>query len=65
MTAEEFVLTSIIKVKSVKLELISENDALEAVDKAKREIAWNVHKMICSKASIDDIDHYVCGICDY
>jgi len=41
----------------------------EAVDDAKdlamRDLAWNVHVMISEGKSISEIDHYVCGICDF
>lgn len=41
----------------------------EAVDDAKdlamRDIAWNVHVMISEGKSVGEIDHYVCGICDF
>ena len=41
----------------------------EAVDNAKdlamRDMAWNVHVMISEGKSISEIDHYVCGICDF
>lgn len=41
----------------------------EAVDDAKdlamRDMAWNVHVMISEGKSIGEIDHYVCGICDF
>lgn len=41
----------------------------EAVDDVKdlamRDMAWNVHVMISEGKSIGEIDHYVCGICDF
>ena len=41
----------------------------EAVDDAKdlamRDMAWNIHVMISEGKSISEIDHYVCGICDF
>ena len=44
-------------------------DLEEAVDDAKdlamRDMAWNVHVMISEGKSIGEIDHYVCGICDF
>jgi len=41
----------------------------EAVDDVKdlamRDMAWNIHVMISEGKSISEIDHYVCGICDF
>lgn len=37
----------------------------DAKDLAMRDMAWNVHVMISEGKSIDEIDHYVCGICDF
>lgn len=44
---------------------VEEDDAYEAVDMAKREIAWEVHKMICAGATISEIDKWVTDICDF
>jgi hypothetical protein len=37
----------------------------DAKDLAMRDLAWNVHVMISEGKSIGEIDHYVCGICDF
>ena len=37
----------------------------EAKDKAMKDIAWQVHCIISEGKSIAEIDHYVCGICDF
>ena len=37
----------------------------DAKDLAMRDLAWNVHVMISEGKSISEIDHYVCGICDF
>ena len=41
----------------------------DAVDDAKvdamKDIAWKVHCLISEGKSIAEIDHYVCGICDF
>lgn len=37
----------------------------ETKDEAMRDIAWKVHVMISKGKSVSEIDHYVCGICDF
>ena len=32
---------------------------------AKKELAWEIHKIIVDGATIAELDHYVCGICDF
>lgn len=48
---------------------VKEVDLEDAVDDAKdlamRDMAWKVHVMISEGKSISEIDHYVCGICDF
>lgn len=48
---------------------VKEVDLEDAIDDAKnlamRDMAWNVHVMISEGKSISEIDHYVCGICDF
>jgi hypothetical protein len=52
--------------KSLEVKEVDLEDAVEdAKDMAKRDIAWNVHVMISEGKSIAEIDHYVCGICDF
>lgn len=45
--------------------VILEEDAYEAVDMAKRQIAREVHKLICKGNTISEIDKWVTGICDF
>lgn len=42
-----------------------EDEIEGAKDKAMKDIAWQVHCMISEGKSIAEIDHYVCGICDF
>lgn len=32
---------------------------------AKKELAWEIHKMIFNGATLAELDNYVCGICDF
>ena len=32
---------------------------------AKKELAWEIHKKISNGATFAELDHYVCGICDF
>lgn len=32
---------------------------------AKKELAWEIHKMIFNGATLAEVDHYACGICDF
>ena len=32
---------------------------------AKKELAWEIHEKISKGASLAELDHYVCGICDF
>jgi len=50
-----------IEMKEVDLEDIID----ETKDEAMRDMAWKVHVMISEGKSISEIDHYVCGICDF
>ncbi len=34
-------------------------------DSTMRDFAWKVHAMISEGKSISEIDHYVCGVCDF
>lgn len=34
-------------------------------EQVMRDIAWKVHAMISEGKSIAEIDHYVCGMCDF
>ena len=50
-----------LEVKEVDLE----DTMNETKDEAMRDIAWKVHVMISKGKSVSEIDHYVCGICDF
>jgi hypothetical protein len=60
MTPEEF-----IESKIKKWGFVSEEDALEAVDMAKRDLAWKIHKLISETHDFAIIDKYVTDICDF
>lgn len=32
---------------------------------AKKELAWEIHEKIANGATLAELDHYVCGICDF
>lgn len=32
---------------------------------AKKELAWEIHKIITNGVTLAELDHYVCGICDF
>lgn len=32
---------------------------------AKKELAWEIHKQIAHGAALDELDRYVCNICDF
>lgn len=32
---------------------------------AKKELAWEIHVKISNGATLAELDHYVCGICDF
>lgn len=34
-------------------------------DTTMRDFAWKVHTMISEGKSVSEIDHYVCGVCDF
>ncbi len=55
--------------QKIKDSMMGYEDAIEdmedAKDEAMRDIAWKVHVMISDGKSIAEIDHYVCGICDF
>lgn len=44
---------------------LSEEDACDAVDKARKELAWHIHELICEGRSFSFIDEYVTNICDF
>ena len=47
------------------IKYIEEEDAYDAVDMAKRDIAWAVHVKIAHGADIHEIDKYITDICDF
>lgn len=49
------------------LELIGHfyDDTEEAIDEAKRKLAWAIHERICKGDSLQDIDKFVTDICDF
>ena len=65
MTPEDYIEKHLIPMGGDNDSVITEDDAYEAVDMAKREIAWEVHKKICDGASISEIDKWVTDICDF
>lgn len=32
---------------------------------AKKELAWEIHVKIANGATLAELDHYVCSICDF
>lgn len=52
-----------------KLDAIEVKDVDEIAEDIKdttmRDFAWKVHVMISEGKSICEIDHYVCGVCDF
>ena len=37
----------------------------EIIVDAKKELAWEIHKIIANGATLAEVDNYVCGICDF
>ena len=64
MTAEEFILESLISTRDDEVSVVIEEDAFEAIDLAEKEVAQQVHKMISEGATISEIDSYVTSICE-
>lgn len=31
----------------------------------KKELAWKIHEKIANGVTLVELDHYVCGICDF
>lgn len=48
------------------LEVKDMDEIVEDVkDTTMRDFAWKVHTMISEGKSVSEIDHYVCGVCDF
>ena len=53
------------KVYDTDVIYIREDTVEDAKVNAMKDIAWKVHCMISEGKSIAEIDHYVCGVCDF
>jgi hypothetical protein len=63
-TADEYIYEKSFKVKDT-CDVVLEDDALEAVDLARRDLAWKIHAMICEGADRAEIDKYVTDLVDF
>ena len=65
MQSEDYIERHLISMGGDNQSVITEDDALEAIDIAKREIAWKIHELICEGKDRSFIDKYVTDIVDF